>query len=263
MGTTTKSLKLLDHFSAAQPEIGLSSLARLSKRDKASVYRSLNELAELGFVEQNRHTKRYRLGPTVIRLANVREATVPIKDAVAEPLAQLVSAVRETAHVTLLNGTGLIVAEFCQSRHHGTRVEIETADILPLHATASGCAIMAFADPGLIDRVLSAPLQSITQNTVTDPALIRSKVDDARRIGFGLSDGEYESDVCSMAAPIFDPNNDCIGAVSVACPKSRLDTELKFQIRENLKPAARAISSACGGQVPPTLEEIWKLNDPT
>lgn len=262
MGTTTKSLKLLDHFSTARPEIGLSALSRLSGRDKASVYRSLSELLELGYVEQNMTTKHYRLGPTIIRLANVREATVPIRQAVREPLSQLVDAVRETAHVTLLQGTQLVVASYCQSRHHGTRVEIETAEVLPLHATASGAAILAFSPPALLEQVLSEPLAAITHKTLTDPEQLRYKVRAARKSGFGAASGEYESDVRSTSAPIFGPNDTCIGAVSVAYPQSRASDALETAIKDHLKPAARSISSTCGGVIPSLVEEIWSLHEP-
>ena len=62
MGTISKSLELLNYFSVATPEIGLSEFRVLTGKDKATVYRYLCELEESGFVEQDRGHKKYRIG---------------------------------------------------------------------------------------------------------------------------------------------------------------------------------------------------------
>ena len=81
MSSATKALKLLSYFSTARPEIGLSQLCRLAQRDKATTYRHLQSLEAVGFVEQNPMTRQYRLGPALMHLSQVREITVPRKDA--------------------------------------------------------------------------------------------------------------------------------------------------------------------------------------
>ena len=81
MGTVSKALSLLGFFSQQQPEIGLSDMARLSGMNKATVYRMLCELQTNGFVEQAGNGRAYRLGAEVLRLAALREATVPVLSA--------------------------------------------------------------------------------------------------------------------------------------------------------------------------------------
>ena len=104
MSSVTKTLALLAFFSPSRPEIGLSQLCRLAKRDKATTYRHLQALEEAGFVEQSALTKMYRLGPALLQLAQVREATVPRKMGAEAALAALSDATGETAHVTVLSG---------------------------------------------------------------------------------------------------------------------------------------------------------------
>jgi hypothetical protein len=89
MSSVIKALDLLSHFSASQPEIGLSQLCRIAKRDKATTYRHLQALEVTGFIEQNSATKHYRLGPAVLQLAEIREATVPRKSSAEDPLFDL------------------------------------------------------------------------------------------------------------------------------------------------------------------------------
>ena len=89
MGTITKALDLLTHFSAARPEIGLSQFVRLSGRDKATVHRHLTELEANGYLEQNPVSRAYRLGPALLRLAAVREAASPTRDLLRPIVADL------------------------------------------------------------------------------------------------------------------------------------------------------------------------------
>ena len=79
MGTTSKALSLLRLFSSSQPEIGLTELSRQSGMNKATVYRLMSDLAEHGFVEQVGADRMYRIGPGIMRLAVLREATVPLR----------------------------------------------------------------------------------------------------------------------------------------------------------------------------------------
>lgn len=258
MGTITKALTLLDYFNDARPDIGLSDIARLAHMDKATAYRLLSEMRTLGFVEQDAMTKLFRLGPAVIRLANVREQTFPVRKAAEEHLRALVSDVRETAHVTELHGTRLSPVCHQDSTHHPTRAHIDPAEILPLYGTASGCAVMAFSDDELMQRVLAEPLTPLTPLTVVDPARIRDKVMQCRKDGFAVSQGEVQQELFSIGTPLFGADGQCSGAVSVVYPAVRDSKALRASICDHLKESATAITLALGGQVPPRLIEIWR-----
>ena len=107
MGTVTKALSLLRHFSRTEPAIGLSDLARRSGLNKATVYRLMTELTAGGLVEQAGDGRAYRLGPEVLRLAALREATTPLLAVARDVLDQLSRSTGETAHVSLVQGTRL------------------------------------------------------------------------------------------------------------------------------------------------------------
>lgn len=257
MGTTTKALQLLDYFTATEPSFGLSALARKSGIDKASVYRLLSELRAMGFVEQSVSTKQFRLGPALIRLANVREQTFPISAATQERLTLLVAHTKETAHVTQLQGLYLSPVNKVHSTYHSTHARIDPSQLLPLHATASGCSVLAFSDDDLLEKVMAANRPALTATTQTDADGLRAKVSAARASGFGYSFGEFEAETSSIAAPLFGADGACFGAVSVVCPAARMTDDLAHNIRHHLKPAALALTEVCGGQPPARLLRAW------
>jgi len=70
---------LLDFFSRARPQVGLSDMARLSGMNKATVHRLLNELTARESVKQTGTGREYQLGPAFLRLAALRENAVPMR----------------------------------------------------------------------------------------------------------------------------------------------------------------------------------------
>ena len=257
MGTVTKALTLLNLFSNARPEIGLSDFARLAKRDKATALRLLNELADNGFVEQDSKSKLYRLGPALIRLANIRELTVPANRAAEQALKQLAIATNETVHLSVLNRQQLSTLAHIENSTHATRVHIDPAEMLPLHATGSGLVVLAFSNPALVNDVLTADLDTWTTATHTDAKTLGNIISNVAKTGFGVSDQGFEKDVYGIAAPLFGPDGTCTGAVAVAAPTTRMSPDLEALVRAELIIAACSITHSWGGTIPTALNDIW------
>jgi DNA-binding IclR family transcriptional regulator len=250
MGTVVKALSLLDHFSHHRTEIGLSDMARLSGANKATVFRYLSELQAAGLVEQTPSGRHYRLGPEILRLAALREAAVPMLAVARDMLVRLSTATGETAHFSMLRGDTLHTLAHEYSPRHATRVMMDDAETLSFHATASGLAVLAFAPPDLLDRVLTPPLHAFTDATETDPAAIRDGLDAVRRRGFAEGIGGFEADVHSHAAAIFGPDGSPLGALAVAAPKGRMTDEHRHLIRGELAACAAALTQKTGGFAP-------------
>lgn len=255
MSTVAKATELLGFFTPQRPELGLSELRTLAGRDKATTYRHLEALESAGLLEQDPVTKTYRIGPAVLRLAHLREATMPRKSGVLRPLETLAEATGETAHASLLTGTELTTLATRASVRHSTRVVI-SEETLPLHATGSGLAILAQSGDDLLQRAVAAA-RRYTDNTLTTPEALKAAVVQTRATGFGESVESFETGVHGIAAPIFDQTGRATGAIAVATVASRMTPDLRRLICEALTKAARAATTAWGGTVPPALETTW------
>ncbi|WP_424435766.1 IclR family transcriptional regulator [Planktotalea sp.] len=253
MSSASKTLELLKFFSPQRPEIGLSQMCKLARRDKATTYRHLQALEDAGFVEQNPVTKQYRLGPTLLSLARTRELTVPRKAGVEAPLRSLADATGETSHVCVLSGKTLYNLSTCESAQHSIRVVIDI-ETFPLHATSSGLTALAF---GPDDLQTGAKLKRYTQNTITDTTALDRAIQTTRASGFGKSKGTYETDVHSLAAPLFDQTGQLAGTVATASVATRLTPALEQIIKAHLVAASRAITHNWGGTIPAQVEQAW------
>jgi IclR family transcriptional regulator, KDG regulon repressor len=255
VSTIEKAMELLGHFSVARPEIGLSEFCRLAVRDKATTYRHLSALETAGLIEQNPQTRRYRIGPAVLRLAHLREITMPRRAGVRLALPQLADATQETAHASILHGAQLTTLAHHESSAHSTRVVLHDA-VLPLHATGSGLAVLGFADEAL-RRDARRRMAKFTDFTPSDAATLDAVIAETTRTGFGVSHQGYELGVHGVAAPLFDDTDRVAGAVAVASVASRVTPVLERTIRRELIDAARKITASWGGAVPAELDQAW------
>ncbi|MCW1954782.1 IclR family transcriptional regulator [uncultured Lentibacter sp.] len=252
MGTVSKALSLLSFFSRSQSLIGLSEMSRLTGMNKTTVHRMLSELQSEGFVEQAGVGREYRLGPAFLRLAALREATVPMRDLAQNLADDLAQKTGETAHVSLLHGDVLSTIAYAYAHQHGLQVTMDDAEILPLHATSSGHVVLAYSDARFTKAALAGPLKAFSTGTITDRKRLTQLFAEIRTQGYAEAVSAFETDVHSHAAPLFDAQKNCIGAMAVAAPTARMTPEGRASIRAALLEAAPRLTRLMGGFLPDT-----------
>lgn len=253
MQTVDKAMKLLGYFSVAVPEIGLSELARLASFDKAATRRFLVALANHGFIEQDSNTRKYRLGPAFLRLARVREATRPLARTIQRALDELSQATGETAHGSMLSGEHLSIVGVAEPQRP-TRVSVDASQPLPLHATASGLACLAFLGDEAARQIIgTAPLRKHTDRTCASKRELRALLGETRERGYSMAVRTFDDEVISIAAPIFDATGNPIGALSVASVASRFSKESERNIVRHVLKTAAGVTEAAGGTIHPAI----------
>jgi DNA-binding IclR family transcriptional regulator len=250
MQTVDRALSLLALFSEGRPEIGLSEIARQSGFNKATTRRLLVALEKHGFVEQDSKTRAYRLGPGLLRLARVREAVSPVQAVIQPVMEDLVARVGETAHFSLYAAGALATIGLVESTQ-SNRVSLERGEMIPLHATASGIAFMAFARPEIVASALGKKLASHTSHTITDSQELRRHLRAVAKAGFAVAKSSYDDGVCGIAAPVLGSDGFARGAVAVAAPASRAKRDRIVAIQREVRRAAAEISRAMGVEVSP------------
>lgn len=250
--TVAKALSLLDYFSEAEPEIGLSELARRSGIDKATVHRMLVVMCDQGLLEQRGGARLYRLGAGVLRLARVRETAFPVTSVYQHSLDAISAELGETAHASLISGRALATIGVSESSR-GSRVSLVAGEILPMHSTASGLAFLAFSKVEFVDRVLSEPMKAKTSRTLTDGNVVRARLQEIQLTGYAEADQTNEDDVYGIAVPVFDLDGAPVGSIAVATPAHRMTNELRRQAIAALFREADKVNRGTGGRPPTTF----------
>jgi IclR family acetate operon transcriptional repressor len=222
MGTVTKALGLLDILAQPEARLGLTEIARMSGHDKATTRRLLVELMANGFVEQDQSSRDYLLGPALLMLGRVREDRFPFFKTVLPSVRALAEATGETAHASEYSAAGM-TSVCSQQSDKSNRVIVQIGERLPMHATASGLAVLAASPDSLADSVLRKSQAAFTPLTLTTAAAIGPVIAEARAKGYAVCNQLREIGVHSVAAAILNPHGTPVGAIAIAVPTARAE----------------------------------------
>lgn len=258
MSTVEKALGLLEKLSVSTPEIGLTEFKSRTGLDKGTLYRYLTSLKNSGLLEQNPETKAYRLGPAVIRLAAVREKTVPLIKSAAPVVNRLADATGELVHASVPESEGMTTLYFRDGGTGGTRVWLDDSEVLPFHATSSGLAYLAFSSHSLRERVRTQKRGRFTDQTPLSDKDITKHIKAAQANGYAFANQFFEAEVCSVALPFFGRETEPQGTIAVAMPTSRMNEAACLRLARLLADASRDLSHDIGGNIPPQLSDAWQ-----
>jgi DNA-binding IclR family transcriptional regulator len=117
----------------------------------------------------------------------------------------------------------------------------------PLHCGSKGQVLLAYSSDGEIEAFLSAPLEILTPETVTQPKALRKRLKEIKSQGYAQTIGDVQHFTGSLSAPVFDRNQAVIGAVCFITARSAFrDTAAVEAMLETLLRTAQSASLALG-----------------
>jgi IclR family pca regulon transcriptional regulator len=109
----------------------------------------------------------------------------------------------ESASAAMLVDTEVIYVTRLPSPNRNLPVAVGPGFRRPAHATSIGQVLLANLHPRELDRFLStAPLNPCTDQTITDPRLLRARLDLVRSRGYAMIFGELMQGHCSIGVAV-------------------------------------------------------------
>jgi IclR family transcriptional regulator, acetate operon repressor len=104
---------------------------------------------------------------------------------------------------------------------HPLRYVVDLHRWLPLHAGATGLAILAYLPEEERQRIYSAGLDALTPATIVSATDLEKELEQVRRRGYALSMNQRVQGAVGFAAPVFDSTGMVCGDVCVTLPEQR------------------------------------------
>jgi len=203
----------------------LADLSRQTGLYKSTILRLLTSLQDAGYVLRLRDG-RYSLGPTAFRLGLAYERANPLRDHVLPILEDLVRQGTESASFHVRQDADTRLCLFRVDSRHPTLDRVQAGSVLPLRRGAAGRVLLAFdGEPG--------------------PAF-----DEARQAVLVVSIGERDPSCAGIACPVFGPQSQMKGALSLSGPKERFTKTTVASMSKLLVAAARTVTRSLGGTYP-------------
>lgn len=241
-----RAARILKVLASGPRRLGVSEIADRLGLTRPTVHGLLQTLAAHGFVEQDRDSDKYQLGAGLLQLGN---SYLDLNELRARSLVhaeRLAARADAAVRVGVMHGPSVVIVHHV-FRPDSTLQILEVGAELPLHASALGKAMLAYAPDQAIDDLLSEPLARLTSRTLTSGGLAQ-ELSAVRDRGFASEKDEAILGESSIAAAIFDHSGNAVGAIGVVGDTDRIMPRGPArQLSAAVSEAARAVSRELGG----------------
>lgn len=241
------AIDVMECMAAAGTALGVSEIARATSLSKATVHHLLATLVARRFVMHEPHSARYVLGWNLYELGSTVVRSVDLSRIARLYLDQLADQTQATALLAIRDGDSVLYLD----RGEAPTVLRTFADVgrrSPLHATASGKVLLAYAEPRLIDQLLRTGLPALTPATITDPAALRVQLAAVRTSGYAVCWQEREVGLSSISVPLRNYTGAVIGCLTLATMSARLYDATLPEYLAPLQAAAAEIERQLGAE---------------
>jgi DNA-binding IclR family transcriptional regulator len=224
--------------------LGLAELAAALDLPRPTAHGIIRTLREVGFVDQDAETARYRLGTDLREMGRGGWDHHDLRSRAMNWADSLAGSTGLAVHLGVVAGRAVRLVHHV-FRPDGSRQRIRTGEEQPLHATALGKCLLAFA-PVATPPARDLDLQRWTGRTCVTVAALEAQLALARRRGWASETGEYEASTGAAAAPLRASGGIVVGGVAIVGPIEELyglGGELRPPLAEQLVGAAREISA--------------------
>ncbi|MDM4718707.1 IclR family transcriptional regulator [Micromonospora sp. WMMA1363] len=226
----SRDLELIDALggpeATARGGLGVLRLAELTGRDKSQVSRALASLAAAGLVDRDPATQAYRPGWRLYALAAVTREAHLVRT--AQPyLRQVVAQLRETAHLCVLRGRGVLTVATEPAPHAFRGLGWEGV-IVPASQTSAGRVLISDWEPEALSEWFIDDTEAAgDRRQLRTAADLVAEIEAIRTNGYARVEEEFEEGLVGVSAPVRDHTGRITAAINVVAPKGRLGTRLE------------------------------------
>ncbi|HLH59967.1 MAG TPA: IclR family transcriptional regulator [Streptosporangiaceae bacterium] len=240
--TIARSLSVLRLLRDAEDDLGVTEIARALGLNASTTHRILKALVAAGYVAQNRHSERYRLGREAFLLGHAARRTLGL-DAAMPLLERLAEDTGESVNLVIRDGESALVVLRVESKQP-LRFTQPVGTRIPLYCTSSGKALLAFAGDIRAEVARIGTPRRLTPATITSPDDLLGDLAETRERGFSVNRAERLPGVCGIAAPVLDVDGRAIAALAVQGPQVRITDDRIPALGAMVTETAEAVRAA-------------------
>ncbi|MDB5898870.1 MAG: transcriptional regulator, IclR family [Ramlibacter sp.] len=235
-----RGLRLLSEFDRETRTISAPEFARRLALPRSTVFRLLNTLESLGFVERSGND--YRLGVAVLRLGFEYISSLELTELGQPVLQRLCDEIRYPVNLVVRDGRSIVyVAKVTPPTPFSSAVRVGTR--LPAHATVLGRILLEdLSLPELRALYPEEHLEVYSHSTPKTVLELFNMVEVDRQRGYVLGEGFYESSISTIAAPVRGEDGHIVAALGATIPSGHVDPDRMDHLVQRVRAAADELS---------------------
>lgn len=229
-----RGLAALKTFSPQRPEQSLAELARALGVTRSAAFRTVHTLVREGYLLQVPGETRYRLGPQVLGLSYGYLASRELLEVAQKPLEALRDALDWSAHLGVLDRRHVLYL-IRSPASDGLSALVHVGSRLPAAQTAMGRLLLSHRSETEVRKLMAdrprAEVDAVLETCGRD-----------RKAETVAHHGQFESGLCSVAAPVRDMSGTVVAAISA----TKMSGTVTAEVTRAVLRAARSIGKGLG-----------------
>lgn len=241
-----RAFSILEEVARNSEGISLSELSKRVGLHNSTTFHLVRTMVSLGYVEQSKDSKRYRIGRRLFTLAAGALGEIELVSLATPVLESLTRATGECSHFAIRSGDSIVV--LAKTAGSGMFQMADRVGVVrPAHCTALGKVLIAALTPEQRERyVASHELRRFTPKTIVERDRLLREFEEVRRTGIGFDDGEFDAEARCVAVAVRDFTGQVAGAIGLSGPIWRLSIQTLQDKAQQVREAAAALSRALG-----------------
>jgi DNA-binding IclR family transcriptional regulator len=246
-----RAFAILEEVARHREGIGLADLSKRVGLHNSTTFHLAKTLVSLGYIRQERDSKRYRIGRPLFALAASCLDEIEMVNVATPILEDLSRETGESAHFAVRMGDAVVV--IARTSGPGAfQLTDRVGVVRPAHCTALGKIILASLRPDQLERFLSrVELKPSTEKSITEVPVLLREIEEIRHSGIAFDDGEFNPEVRCVAVAVRDFTGQAIGALGISGPVWRLSIQALQTRAKILQTAAEHLSAELGAKGTP------------
>ena len=241
-----RAFAILEEIARHREGIGLADLSKLVGLHNSTTFHLAKTMVSLGYIRQERNSKRYRVGRPLFALAASALDEIEMVNVATPVLEDLSRETGESSHFAVRMGDSVVV--IARTSGPGAfQLTDRVGVVRPAHCTALGKVILASLRPDQLERFLErVELSPSTEKSITETPVLLREIEQVRRTGIAFDDGEFNLEVRCVAVPVKDFTGKIVGALGISGPVWRLSNQDLQRSAKIVQAAANRLSTEFG-----------------
>jgi len=243
-----RAFAILEEVARHREGIGLAELSKLVGLHNSTTFHLAKTLVSLGYLRQEKESKRYRIGRLLFALAANALDEIEMVNVATPVLEELSRETGESGHFAVRMGDAVVV--IARTSGPGAfQLTDRVGVVRPAHCTALGKIILASLRPDQLTRFLErVELKPSTRKSITNTGVLLREIAEVRRTGIAFDDGEFNPEVRCVAVPVTDFTGQVVGALGISGPIWRLSNQGLHSSAQIVQAAAARLSLEYGAK---------------
>jgi DNA-binding IclR family transcriptional regulator len=225
-----------------------SGLARSTGLPISTALRLIHTLESEGFLTRQGNG-RYVIGLVLARLGHDAGHGDLLDASARAALDRVAAETRESVTLSVVRGREALDVVLQVDAPHLIQAVSWVGRRYPLHASSSGKVLLAAFEPARLERFLEAPLERLTEATITDPNVLRREIELVAARGYAEVSDELEEGLASVSVPVFEHAGRLVATLNVTGPRFRFGARRRAAALIPMRAAVAQLEARLGVEI--------------